>query len=170
MFPGDITIAINAGQAVQIGKIKFLDALDFVGVEGYFRLDAAADSSAASLRAAWAPIVEQLRELHVATGKDIMFTEVGYQSRANSYVFPASTNASVPEDDSCTSLGVDTDEQANAYEALLSSLYAERWFLGVNWWLWRADPTAGGDIDDSFTPQGKPATLRVLRDWYEWYK
>ncbi len=169
VYSGNVTIAININLAVP-GKIGFVDELDLVGVEGYYSLKKApSGATVAQLKAAWGEVVADLETYHKSHGKPIMFTEVGYQSRADSHLSPASTNATDPRDCSVTALCVDLDEQANVYEALLAAMYPQPWFTGVNWWLWRADPTAGGRADYSFTPQGKPATLAVMKKWYNWY-
>eukprot|EP00041_Stephanoeca_diplocostata_P029241 m.858340 g.858340 ORF g.858340 m.858340 type:complete len:788 (+) comp23522_c0_seq14:74-2437(+) len=169
VYDGKITIAVNSYLVTRPVQIGFLDALDFVGVEGYFRLNAPKNATLAELQQAWLPIANELEKFHNTHNKDIMFTEVGYQSRLGSHLSPASTNATDPEDCSATGLCADTGEQARVYEALLATLYPRDWFLGVNWWLWRADPTAGGETDYTFTPQGKKDTLAVMRKWYTWY-
>lgn len=86
-----------------------------------------------------------------------MFTEVGYQSRQLTSYHPASTNATNPASCDVWAYCAEPNAQANAYEALLESFYDKDWFLGVNWWMWRSDPTSGGTSDDGFTPHGKPA-------------
>eukprot|EP00039_Didymoeca_costata_P006700 m.92517 g.92517 ORF g.92517 m.92517 type:complete len:796 (+) comp13355_c0_seq3:75-2462(+) len=170
VYSGKVTIAINSGQA-KPGAIAFLDALDLVGVEGYYKLPVSRYPSLEELQNGWTPIVKALEAYHESHGKPIMFTEVGYQTRTGTYNSPASTNASDPFDGSVGSMfSFNATAQAISYEALLSSLYPKPWFIGVNWWLWRADPTAGGVCDYTFTPQGKPETLSVMKKWYTWYQ
>lgn len=166
IFHGNITAAVNSGEAIKKPYLSWLHLLDIVGVEGYFSLNAkSVHPSVDELNDAWKPIVAELQALSEAVKKDIIFTEVGYQSRNASHVHPASTNASDPNDCSVWDYCIDLKEQANVYESLLESLYPQSWFLGVNWWLWRADPTHGGTSDYTFTPRGKPAE-EVLRHWY----
>lgn len=166
IFRGNVTAAINGNQALKKPYLSWLKELDIIGVEGYFSLDTKSiHPDVDELRNAWQPIVSNLRSLAEELGIPIIFTEVGYQSRNASHLHPASTNASDPIDCSVWEYCVDLKEQANVYEALLESLYPEPWFLGVNWWLWRSDPTHGGTSDYTFTPRGKPAE-EVLRKWY----
>lgn len=55
--------------------------------------------------------------------------------------------------------------QRLAYDALLKAFYSEPWYLGTYLWMWRADSSAGGTADDSFTPAGKPA-IGVLHHYW----
>jgi len=58
--------------------VPFWDAVDAIGVQAYFPLCSAADPGDTELRAAWKPILADLRALHERTGKPIVFTELGY--------------------------------------------------------------------------------------------
>ncbi len=49
--------------------------------------------------------------------------------------------------------------------ACVQALYPYDWFDGVYLWLWRADPSAGGGCDASYTPQGKEAAEVLKRLW-----
>jgi hypothetical protein len=66
---------------------------------------------------------------------------------------------------SVTNPTVDLQEQNNAYQATLSSLYGQPWLKGIFWWHWTLDPNSGGPNDYSYTPQNKPA-LQTLTTWY----
>jgi len=59
-------------------SVEFWDALDAIGIQAYFPLSGAEDPSADELRAAWSPILADLRALHERTGKPVVFTELGY--------------------------------------------------------------------------------------------
>ncbi len=56
--------------------------------------------SITSLVAAWQPIISQLAALSNATGKKVMITEVGYQSRPSCHEIPCCTPCHDPTDDS----------------------------------------------------------------------
>ena len=167
-FSGQVTAALGGGKCLKNvpGMVQYLD---FIGCEGYYSLKVPGNNGNPSIEQlvdAWKPIVDGLKQLP----KPVMFTEVGYQTRTGTVLHPASSNASDVNDCSVTPRCAVQETQANAYEALLRVLYPEPWFLGVNWWLWRSDPTTGGLTDYSFSPQGKPLTLAVMKRWYEWYK
>ena len=122
----------------------------------------------------------QLRLVSEALGdKRLVCTEVGFQSRPWAYSgytsqFRNGLSNSLylhnhelsPRD--CTQPGLCASEvaQALAYQGMFARLYAEPWFGGFYLWLWRADPTAGGPTDDSFTPKGK-LTAQVIKKWWQ---
>jgi hypothetical protein len=60
---------------------------------------------------------------------------------------------------------VDLQEQADAYDALLSVMTQQSWFDGAFFWNWVSNPAAGGALDTDFTPQNKPAQA-VLATYY----
>ena len=51
------------------------------------------------------------------------------------------------------------------YEGFLRSIYTQDFFGGVCWWLWTTDPFAGGPVDDSFMPRGKPPAQILKKYW-----
>ena len=55
--------------------------------------------------------------------------------------------------------------QRLGYAGLLGAFYNEPWYLGTYLWMWRADSSAGGTADDSFTPAGKPAVSVLHHYW-----
>jgi len=158
--------------------------LDYIGVDCYFSL--AADLSSvtkpwdqvplATIQSGWTPYIGQLQALSGAVGNlPIRCTEIGYQSRSQSY----STNAASlpkaiytrnhqwsPRDCSISALCVDELSQAMALQAMFNALYVQPWFQGFYLWMWRADVTAGGAGDDEYTPRGKLAAA-VLDLWWK---
>ena len=85
-----------------------------------------------------------------------MFTEVGYRSTNGANTQPWAWGSNY---------GLNLQEQANCYEALLSTMWNRSWWQGAFWWNWETDPNAGGLNDQGYTPQGKP-TLDVLKRYY----
>ena len=166
VYKGPLFVAANSGT---LSQIDFFDALDAIGVDAYYGLGDPLPLGIAptveALVAAWAPIRDSLAALSSSTGKPVLITEVGYQSRPDCHVRPWGTVVHDPLDDSAWLEDHDPACQANAYEALLRVFSGEPWFSGVFWWLWRSDPTHGGTGDSDFTPHGKPAE-EVLRRWY----
>lgn len=171
VYSGPLTIAADGGT---IYKIGFWDVLDYVGVDAYYSLEAATNNtsldlgvepSVSALVAAWQPIVAELAAFANQTGKAILLTEVGYQSRPSCHVRTWGTAIHDPMDDSAWLMDRDPGCQANAYEALLRAFAPQPWWAGVFWWLWLTDPSAGGTFDAEFSPHGKPAEV-VLRRWY----
>lgn len=90
-FDGPLTYAANWDA---FARVPFWDALDAVGVQAYFPLaaDVAArageDPSRPELEKAWEPVLESLRAVHRATGKPVIFTELGYSRSLAAAVRP----------------------------------------------------------------------------------
>lgn len=148
-FAGTLTYAANWVDGAE--QVAFWDRLDVVGIDAYMPLSAGAGRpTVARLAAAWAPHVERIANLHARTGKPVMFTELGYQSRVDTLDHPAAATGSP-----------DPRLQAVAYEAALRVWRSVPWFQGISWWNWEAEPT-GEDPAGSFSIAGKPAAA-VLR-------
>jgi hypothetical protein len=112
-------------------------------------------------------------------GMQIVCTEVGFAARPWSYgggytqgKWPLRRpddghTVLDPGDCSVISQCTATRAQALAYEAFIDAFYAAEnpWFDGALFWLWRADPTAGGLSDDGFVVAGKPAAAVIEEAW-----
>jgi hypothetical protein len=151
--------ALHGGEEV---SITWWDALDFIGVDAYYRLNECSLGlecpTVEALMAAWEKPKQTMAELSARHNRPILLTEIGYRSFRSSTYQPWESWMKVP-------LTLDMEEQANAYEATFRSLYDEPWLAGIFWWQWRADIFLSGPHNDGFTPVGKPAE-DVLRAWY----
>lgn len=137
--------------------IKFWDKLDFIGVSAYYSMGSA-NPSVASMKDTWNSINNNsLKPLVAQYGKPILFTEVGYQSKANSLQDPGYAYAQPG--------GYDGQLQVNAYQALMEYWNSDANFAGVFWWDWSSDPNAGGEGNIDYTPQHKPAEA-TLKQWF----
>ncbi|MBX7073321.1 MAG: hypothetical protein K1X71_09250 [Pirellulales bacterium] len=156
VYKGPIVYNANTGLA---GNIKWLDALDIIGVGAYYPVGARRDTSLEHMLNAWRPIRQTLRALSEKAGKPILFMEIGVRSAATCSAFPSDWKQ--------TQLPYDGAEQARYYEAALNSFWNEPWFLGYCWWDWPArlydKKQAQGDT--SFCVYGKPAE-QTLSGWY----
>jgi hypothetical protein len=152
-YDGPLIYADNHGDET---AITWWDAVDYIGVDAYYSLTSENDPSLAELKAAWEPHVATLADLAATWDKSIIFTEIGYRSLdgANRH----------PWDWGITGT-YDLQEQADAYQAALESVFDQSWFGGMYWWAWETDPFQGGPCDDGYTPYDKPAE-DVLRGWY----
>jgi hypothetical protein len=147
-FSGTLTYAANWADGAD--AIGFWDKLDAIGIDAYMPLQTSGTATVASLVSAWTPYVQQISELHARTGKPVMFTELGYQSRSGALASPASASGSP-----------DANVQALAYTAALQVWSAVPWFQGIAWWNMEAEPT-GENPAGTFSIVGKPAAA-VLR-------
>ncbi|MGL5889101.1 MAG: glycoside hydrolase family 113, partial [Bacteroidia bacterium] len=99
---------------------------------------------------------EALKNASSSYSKPILFTEFGYRS----------CNATAAEPwVSDTDVAVNLAAQENAYEALFRTFVPQNWFAGGFVWKWHADHKAGGNYNNDYTPQNKPALKRIAA-WY----
>jgi hypothetical protein len=140
-------------------SITWWDAVDYIGVDGYYQLTSTTTyhPTLAELEAAWEAPINTLANLSAANGnKPILLTEIGYRSHHGCANHPW---------DWWTVSPVDLEEQAYAYEAAFKKLYNQPWLGGFFWWQWFPDRFASGPCDASFSPHLKPAE-DILRAWY----
>ncbi len=152
-FKGKLTYAASWDA---FKDVAWWDAVDEVGIDAYFPLTKKADPTLAELKEAWRLRADDIGKWIAATGlkKPVVFTEVGYRSADGTNREPWAW-ADRP--------AVDLQEQADCYEALLSTLWGRPWWGGAFIWEWETNPKAGGGADAGFTPQGKPALATLSR-------
>jgi len=157
LFDGELIYSANWDQ---YDRVTFWEALDAIGVNGYFRLaQDGAEPTGDELVAAWERPLEGLRKLRADVGLPLLITEVGYSSRETAAAKPWCA---------CAAEAIDHELQSRLYSALMrvfvheelskagaASLPFDRWFL----WNWFG---RGGREDGTFSPRGKPAEV-VLR-------
>jgi hypothetical protein len=157
VYHGPLTYAANWWG--EYDEIYIWDALDYVGVNSFFPLSEEAAPDLQTLRKGARQVADKVELVHQATGKPVIFTEVGFKSVRGSTVRPWEwTRRFEP--------AIDLRIQARAYEAVLEVLWERPWFYGMYWWKWHSDMSQGGAKDGSFTPRGKPAE-HTLSDWYQ---
>jgi hypothetical protein len=134
-------------------NVSFWDALDWVGISGYYELAPALDANDVQLRAAWTKARDAILAWHAKAtpGKAVVFTEVGYPSRRGCSVHPWDyTKAGSP----------DADEQRRCYEAFLAVWARTCELQGAFFYEWWGD---GGAEDRGYTPRDKPAESVIRR-------
>ena len=139
---------------------QFLSDVDVVGVSAYFPLDDGASPTESQLLADWTNShaaafpgrnwVGDVTHLANATGKPILFGEVGYMDSTYGGRQPFLNSFSSQDD----------QLQADLYQALLQTFSGYSWWMGVSWWAWSDNPA-----DTTRTPLGKPAE-QLLQKWY----
>ena len=166
VFSKNLTYAAN-WDSYSTTQVRFWDALDFVGVDAYFPLTNSFNPSVSQLKNGWSNSppgwwgagrnwTNELYSTHTATGKQIVFTEIGYVSKNGTNMYPWDWNVSTT---------LDLQEQADCYQAALDVFKDKSWFSGWFWWNWETDPDAGGPSEMHYTPQNKPAET-VLYQYY----
>jgi hypothetical protein len=129
--------------------------VDAIGVNAYFNLCRRDDCSPQELMESWNYWLNTLERFSRAHAKAVYITEIGYYSRAGCAINPG---------DWSTGGGIDVDEQAQAYEALLSQAHAFSAIKGIFWWQWELNNPWESDSAD-YTPQDKPAQDVLARYW-----
>ncbi len=162
-YSGKLTYAANWGAIGQnVGgyqNVPWWNQLDYIGIDAYFPIATSNNTTLADLTTAWqnqATSIENWRSDRGLTNKQVLFTEVGYQSADGAAQAPYGVGGTPT---------LDLQEQADSYHALFSVMPTKSWWDGAFWWSWETNPNAGGTSDTGFTPQGKPAQT-VLQQYY----
>jgi hypothetical protein len=129
-----LTYAANWDRVQEVG---FWGDLDAIGIQAYFPLTEEADPDEEALRAGWRSVLSPLARLHEATGKPVVFTELGYSASPRAATHPWE----------------DPRGRARAFElqrrclrVALDVLAEERvWLRGAFLWKWFVDLPARGD-------------------------
>ncbi len=147
-FPGRLLYSANWDH---FDEVPFWDAVDEVGVTGYFEL-ATDDAlpSAAALDAAWGAPRAALVALKERTHKPLVVTEVGYPSLVGA--------AHRPWDETRVA-AVDVLGQARLISSFCRAMVGAGVVDGFYVWNWFGT----GAQDGSYSPRGKPAAADVAR-------
>ncbi|WP_298477627.1 glycoside hydrolase [uncultured Maribacter sp.] len=157
-YKGKLTYAANWDE---YPKVIFWDQLDYIGIDAYFPLSESKTPSVKELKEGWQPWKNKIKSLSNATSKSVLFTEFGYRSMDYTAKKPWLVDR--------TDEGVNLIAQANAKEAIFSEFWQEDWFAGGYVWKWFLNhENVGGQNDNRFTPQNKPAQ-NVIKSFYKIY-
>ncbi|MDG5490261.1 glycoside hydrolase TIM-barrel-like domain-containing protein [Psychroserpens sp. SPM9] len=155
VYKGKLTYAANWDE---FKRTPFWSAVDFIGVDAYFPVSDKQTPSVADCKAGWKvhkAIIKSLSEKH---NKPILFTEYGYRSMDFTGKEPWVSDHKIES--------LNFEGQANATQALFEEFWNEDWFAGGFVWKWfHAHDRVGGENDNQFTPQNKPAET-VIQSFY----
>ncbi|MCH8961672.1 MAG: hypothetical protein IH820_10220, partial [Bacteroidetes bacterium] len=158
VYGGALTYAANWWEEYE--DIAFWDALDYIGVQGYFELSKEDDPTLAMLREGWRPYKETMQRLSEQTGRPVLFTEIGYRNVPDAAAQPWRW----PSRDEINTVAPDDSLQVRLYQAFFESLWHEPWFAGAILWKWRPE-AQGRRRYLNFSPQNKPAE-QVIARWF----
>jgi glycosyl hydrolase family 113 len=133
--------------------VRFWDALDYLGVNAYFRLSGAAEPTVAELTAGWTGHRDALISWARRERRPLLITEVGYPSRSGAADDPWDYTADRP---------ADLELQRRCYRAFVDAWSGVRELRGAFFYLWWGE---GGAGDKDYTPRGKPAAAELAR-WF----
>ncbi|MCK8480431.1 glycoside hydrolase family 113 [Psychroserpens algicola] len=155
VYKGKLTYAANWDE---FKRTPFWSAVDFIGVDAYFPVSDKQTPSVEDCKAGWKDhkaIIKSLSEKH---NKPILFTEYGYRSMDFTGKEPWVSDHKIES--------LNFEGQANATQALFEEFWDEDWFAGGFVWKWfHAHDRVGGENDNQFTPQNKPAET-VIQTYY----
>lgn len=111
-----------------VEQVRFWDALDYIGVQGYFPLSKEEEPGEAAIRAGWRAVHKQLGKLHKQYDKPIIFTEMGYNRTLKAASEPWTYQQ-------------DSNPEAQRLQQLclkigLEELQKKDWYRGVFLWKW----------------------------------
>ncbi|MDJ0763762.1 MAG: hypothetical protein QNJ97_12340 [Myxococcota bacterium] len=151
VYSGDLLYSANWDH---FEKVAFFDALDYVGVTGYFELtQPGTDPTVSDLVRSWQGIKTRLLDFQSRIKKPLILTEVGYLSQKNTAAWPWKEGADDP---------IDLEGQRRCYEAFRLVWGGEPSLAGVYFWNWFG---WGGRKSKEYTPRGKPAAEEIAT-WY----
>lgn len=158
IYHGKITYNTNHGKE---NTIAWLDAIDYIGISGYYPVAKKGGASIKDMMAAWKKVATGLAKTAQNWNKPILFMEIGCRSALGC--------ASMPWDFMHKEFPYSQEEQANFYESCLASLSDENWFAGMFWWDWSTKIYTTPEkaaADMGFNVHLKKAET-VLKEWYE---
>jgi len=139
-------------------RVPFWTALDYIGIDAYFPLSDEKSPSIANYEQGWKPHKEQIVKLQKQLNKPILFTEFGYRSVDFAGKKPWDSKREVG--------AVNLEAQTNGLQAIHNQFWNEEWFGGGFLWKWfHAHDRVGGEENNRFTPQNKPAE-KLLKELY----
>jgi len=154
LYSGPVVYASN--QIKEDNYIDWWDAVDYIGVDAYYRLSKKPKPRLRDLIEGWQPHLAVLEGLSLQYGKKIILTEIGYRSAEGIAARPWDWQREAE---------VNLAEQELCYRAAFEVFHDKEWFGGMYWWSWETKPDQGGENDPGYSPHNKPAE-KILMDWY----
>lgn len=153
VYDGPITYGANFDE---VFDVPFWDAVDWIGVSGYFPLTDSRSPTRAELVRAWQPVLQKLEALSRRHRRPVVFTEIGYRSAEGS----GWRQWEIPRD-----APVSLDAQTNAYEAFFEAVWPQPWVAGAYPWKWFSYVGHGAVDGNDYDFESKPAA-EVIRKAY----
>jgi len=156
IYKGKLTYAANWDE---FKRTPFWSEVDFIGVDAYFPLSKNKTPTVKDCKVGWQKHKAVIKSLSEKYEKPILFTEYGYRSM--------DYTGKEPWESDHTIQSLNFEGQTNATQALFEEFWSEEWFAGGFVWKWFHDyEESGGEKDNQFTPQNKPAEA-VIKDYFK---
>lgn len=166
VYSGDLTYAANFADEYQ--DVAFWDALDYIGVQGYFPVAKSDNPSVGEVKEGWNPHIQALSQTSNQYQKPILFTEIGYKSTKDAGIEPWQWPQRINREEREAIFS--EEAQATLYEGMFEALGDQPFIAGFHLWKWYpkvlenideerrsriGNDDGGFNID--FTPQHKKA-------------
>ncbi len=152
VFKGTLTYDMNWWRSLYQPPASWLrnPALSMIGVSEYVSIVNSSEHVASdAMVGLWRDNVRNLIDsFSIQIGKKMIISEIGYRDTFDTFYNPYNAHSSAP---------VDTADQAAAYDAALSNIFADQYIAGVFFWGW--------DNVGRLGIAGKPA-VQVVHKWY----
>jgi hypothetical protein len=155
IYKGKLTYASNWDE---FKRMTFWDQLDYIGVDAYFPLCESETPTVEEFEIGWKPHKAQIQQVQARYQKPVLFTEFGYRS--------VDYTGKEPWDAKRVKDSINLTAQSNGLQAIYNQFWKEDWFAGGFVWKWfHRHDRVGGENNNRFTPQNKPAE-KLLRKLY----
>lgn len=155
IYKGKLTYAANWDE---YKKLTFWSELDFIGIDAYFPLADKQTPTVSDFEQGWQVHKSEIKRIQKKFQKQILFTEYGYRS----VHFNGKQPWKVDEFEG----NVNLQAQQNGLQAIHNQFWKEDWFAGGFVWKWfHKHEKVGGEKNNRFTPQNKPAE-KLLKKLY----
>ncbi|AZJ34283.1 glycoside hydrolase [Tenacibaculum singaporense] len=153
VYFGKLTYAANWDE---FKRVDFWEDLDFIGIDAYFPLSDQKSPTLKDFEKGWQPHKNEVIQVQSKFNKPVLFTEYGY--RSVNFTGKEPWNSGRIEGD------VNLENQQKALQALYNQFWKEDWFAGGFVWKWfHNHKEVGGEDNNRFTPQNKPAELTIKK-------
>lgn len=155
IYKGKLTYAANWDE---FKRVPFWKQLDYIGVDAYFPLSDKKTPTVSDFENGWKKHKQEIVRIQREVNKPILFTEYGYRS--------IDFNGKKPWESNRVTGSVNHEAQKNATQAIHNQFWKEEWFAGGFIWKWfHNHKDVGGENNNRFTPQNKPAEA-LIRELY----
>ena len=153
IYKGKLTYAANWDE---FKRVPFWGEIDFIGVDAYFPLSDKKSPTVEDLELGWKPHKEEILTIQQKFNKPVLFTEFGYRS--------VDFTGKKPWDSNSVEGQINLQAQVNGLQAIHNQFWEEEWFAGGFIWKWyHKQDKVGGENNNRFTPQNKPAEALIRK-------
>jgi hypothetical protein len=157
VYKGKLTYASNWDE---FKRVTFWSELDFIGVDAYFPLSDKKSPTIQEFELGWKRHKEEVVRIQKQYKKPILFTEFGYRS--------SDFTGKKPWESNRVEGNVNLQAQVNGFQAIYNQFWKEEWFAGGFIWKWfHKHDKVGGENNNRFTPQNKPAEKLIQQLFQE---